>query len=98
MVTRFSRTIRTGYRQDNPPEAGLVSTLSKQNNTRLPWQDLEEPPDQWIEQKDRSGRTFYTNPATGSNETELGGSELDFTTGSFRVNGYQVAEALSTLL
>lgn len=28
-------------------------------------QDLEEPPDQWIEQKDRSGKKFYTNPATG---------------------------------
>ncbi|CAM9838922.1 unnamed protein product [Pylaiella littoralis] len=31
----------------------------------LPDQDLEEPPDQWIEQKDRSGKVFYTNPATG---------------------------------
>lgn len=28
-------------------------------------QDLEEPADQWIEQKSRSGKIFYTNPATG---------------------------------
>lgn len=34
-------------------------------------QDLEEPPDEWIKQKDRSGRTFYTNPATGSNNVRL---------------------------
>ncbi|CAM9398531.1 unnamed protein product [Ectocarpus fasciculatus] len=30
-----------------------------------PDQDLEEPADEWIEQKDRSGKKFYTNPATG---------------------------------
>ncbi|CAM9650141.1 unnamed protein product, partial [Sphacelaria rigidula] len=30
-----------------------------------PDQDLEEPSDQWIVQKDKSGKLFYTNPATG---------------------------------
>eukprot|EP00752_Nemacystus_decipiens_P013301 g11781.t1 len=41
-----------------------VDTFVKPRLLR-PDQDLEEPPDEWIEQKDRSGKTFYTNPATG---------------------------------
>ncbi|CAM9675644.1 unnamed protein product, partial [Scytosiphon promiscuus] len=41
-----------------------VDTFVKPGLLR-PDQDLEEPADEWIEQKDRSGKTFYTNPATG---------------------------------
>ncbi|CAM9142413.1 unnamed protein product, partial [Hapterophycus canaliculatus] len=41
-----------------------VDTFAKPRLLR-PDQDLEEPADEWIEQKDRSGKTFYTNPATG---------------------------------
>lgn len=32
-------------------------------------QDLEEPADEWVEQKTRSGKLFYTNPATGKRGT-----------------------------
>ena len=39
--------------------------LTKPNVYYCRIQDLEEPPDEWIEQKDRSGKKFYTNPATG---------------------------------
>ncbi|CBJ48596.1 conserved unknown protein [Ectocarpus siliculosus] len=41
-----------------------IDTFVKPSLLR-PDQDLEEPADEWIEQKDRSGKTFYTNPATG---------------------------------
>ncbi|CAM9624757.1 unnamed protein product [Ectocarpus sp. 6 AP-2014] len=41
-----------------------IDTFVKPSLLR-PNQDLEEPADEWIEQKDRSGKTFYTNPATG---------------------------------
>ncbi|CAM9833140.1 unnamed protein product, partial [Ectocarpus sp. 12 AP-2014] len=41
-----------------------VDTFVKPRLLR-PDQDLEEPADEWIEQKDRSGKKFYTNPATG---------------------------------
>lgn len=34
-------------------------------------QDLEEPADEWISRKDRSGKRFYTNAATGKTNTSV---------------------------